>query len=296
MAYESYIKEGKRMNRRMSFLEKIMTYAILILFAALILYPIVYLIFSSFKTNSEIYVDPANFIPKQFTFENYQKLFASDGFDFWRMLGNSLFYAGWNIIMGILLATTGAYVFARGEFPGKKAIFIAFTALMFVSPGAITIYCTFDIIRALGMTPSLLTMLIKGLFGVPVVSYYMVKGYIDTLPRDLDESAKIDGCSFIGTFFRIILPLLKPIVATMAIFSFQGSWNNYTGVLMWTSSRPQDWTLTVGIMMMRNSGDAAIGVGFTMAAAVFAIIPVLAVFIAFNKFIVDGIAAGAVKG
>ncbi|MBO5060629.1 MAG: carbohydrate ABC transporter permease [Clostridia bacterium] len=284
------------MQRRMSLLEKIITYAILIVFAIIILYPIAFIVTGSFKSNSEIYIDPAKFLPSQPTLDNYRLLFSNENFDFGKMLTNSIMYSVWSIACSLLVTTMGAYVFSRGNFPGKKIIFTAFTALMFITPGSIAIYCKFDIIRFAGLSPNIYTLMLTKLFAVPIVGYYQVRGYIDTLPKELDESARIDGCSFIGILFRIIFPLLKPVLAMLAIFAFQGSWNNYTEVLMWTSSRPENWTLTVGVMSMKNSGNAAIGTGFTMAAAVISIIPVIIVYCCFNKLIVDGIAAGAVKG
>ena len=284
------------MYRKVSIFEKTALHLLLILFAAVILFPIAYVIFGSFKTNSEIFIEPAKLLPDKFIFDNYKQLTSNGDFNIGRLLFNSIIFTAWSIFCTVVVSPVGAYVFARGDFPGKKVIFIMFTALMFVSPGAITIYCTFDIVRAIGLTPSLYTSMFLALFSVPVVGYYLIKGYIDTLPRDLDESATIDGCGFVGIYFRIIFPLLKPVLATQAIFSFQGSWNNYIGVLMWTSSRPWEWTLTVGVMMMKNSGNAAIGMGFTMAAAVISMIPVIIVFCLFNKQIVDGIAAGALKG
>ena len=284
------------MYRKVSIFEKTVLHLLLILFAAVILFPIAYVIFGSFKTNSEIFIEPAKLLPDKFILDNYKQLTSNGDFNIGRLLFNSIISTAWNMFITIVICPTGAYVFARGDFPGKKIIFALFTMLMFVSPGAITIYCTFDIVRAIGLTPSLYTSMFIGLFGIPVVNYYMLKGYIDTLPRDLDELATIDGCGFVGIYFRIIFPLLKPVLATQAIFAFQGSWNNYIGVLMWTSSRPWEWTLTVGVMMMKNSGNAAIGMGFTMAAAVISMIPVIIVFCIFNKQIVDGIASGALKG
>ena len=284
------------MYRKVSIFEKTALHLLLILFAAVIIFPIAYVIFGSFKTNSEIFIEPAKLLPDKFILDNYKQLTSNGDFNIGRLLFNSIIFTAWSIFCTVVVSPVGAYVFARGDFPGKKAIFIMFTALMFVSPGAITIYCTFDIVRAIGLTPSLYTKMFLALFSVPVVGYYLIKGYIDTLPRDLDESATIDGCGFVGIYFRIIFPLLKPVLATQAIFSFQGSWNDYIGVLMWTSSRPWEWTLTVGVMMMKNSGNAAIGMGFTMAAAVISMIPVIIVFCIFNKQIVDGIASGALKG
>lgn len=284
------------MNRKISIWEKALIYLILIVFAIIMLYPIVYVFAGSLKSNAEIFVEPARLFPEKVTFENYKQIFANSAFNIPRMVLNSIIYSAWSIFASVLLQAMGAYVFARGNFPGKKIIFTIFASTMFIRAGAISIYCTFDIFRAVGLTPSLYTKMMMSLFSVSIVGYILIKGYIDSLPKELDESAKIDECGFIKTFFHIILPMLKPILATQAIFAFQGSWNDYIGVLMWTSARPQDWTLTVGVMSMRNSGDAAIGMGFTLAAAVISMIPVLIAFEIFNKQIVEGISAGAVKG
>lgn len=283
------------MFRKVSLFEKIFYHLLLIAVAAIMLLPIVYVITGSFKSNSEIFIEPAKLLPDKVVLDNYKQLIANADFNVGRLLFNTVIYTVWCIFVNVLICPTGAYVFARGNFPGKKLIFTLFTSLMFIGPGAITIYCQFDIVRAVGLPISLYTNMFLALFGIPITNYYIIKGYIDSVPKDLDESAKIDGCSFIGIYFRIIFHMITPVLATQVIFAFQGAWNNYIGVLLWTSSRPWEWTLTVGIMMMRNSGDAAIGIGFTMAAAVISMIPVIIVFCIFNKYIVDGISAGAVK-
>lgn len=296
MADNKSVRGYNNMNQKVSVWHKCLLYLVLALFGIIVIYPISFIILGSFKTNSEIFIEPSKLLPDKFILDNYKQLIQTSEFNVFRLVRNSLMTTAWSIFCTVFIVPTGAYVFARGEFPGKKILFTMFTALMFIHPGAITIYCTFDIVRAVGLTPSLYTKMLLNLFSVPIVGYYMEKGYIDTIPKEMDESAMIDGCGFVRRFFNIIFPLLKPVLATQAIFAFQGSWNDYINTLMWTSSRPQEWTLTVGVRMMQNSGNAAIGMGFTLAAAVISMIPVIIVYCAFNKYIVEGISAGALKG
>ena len=125
---------------------------------------------------------------------------------------------------------------------------------------------------------------------------YLVKGYVDTLPYELNEAAKIDGASFPRIFFTIMLPLIVPIMATIGILAFNGSWNNYLMPTVFTLTRPKQRTLIVGLMALKNSAGAATQWDLMLAGSVIALIPVLCAYIFANKYFVSGLAAGAVKG
>ena len=125
---------------------------------------------------------------------------------------------------------------------------------------------------------------------------YLVRSFVGSLPREMDESAKIDGCSFTGIFFRIILPLLKPVMATIAVLTFNYSWNSYLMPAMFTLTRPEQQTLIVGIMALKNSGQGASQWNLMLAGTVIALVPVLFVFAIANRYFVSGLADGAVKG
>ena len=181
-------------------------------------------------------------------------------------------------------------------FPGAKVIFTAFSALMFVSFGAITIYPTFDVLNVLGMSDSLWGLIVMKIFGVSTVNIYLVRSYVRTLPQGMEEAAQIDGCSVIGTFFRIVMPLLKPIIATITILSFQASWNEYLLPTLFTLTRPDQRTLIVGVAALKSSSKAAAAWNLMLAGSTIALVPVLIVYAFANKYFVKGIAAGAVKG
>lgn len=260
------------------------------------LLPIAYTFCASFKTNSEILTSPGSFFPKKWSMENYVNALSSRDFNVLPLLRNSLLYTGCNVMINLFVSVTAGYVFARGDFPFKKTIFMCFTALMFIKTGGIDIYPTFQILNALHVRQSLWSLVLVNMFSIPIVNIYLVRSYISTLPHEIAEAAKIDGCGFSGILFKVYAPLLKPIMATIVILSFQGSWNEYLKPTFFTLTRPEQRTLIVGLMALKNSGASATSWDLMLAGSVIALMPVLFVYGFCNKFFVQGIAAGAVKG
>ncbi|MDY3030938.1 MAG: carbohydrate ABC transporter permease [Clostridia bacterium] len=282
--------------KKINILSNVITFIILALFAIITLVPIVYMISCSFKTNSEILAYPDRFLPMAPTVENFTNIWTSQFINIGRMLVNSVYYTVLSVLITLLTSSITAFVFARYAFPGKKLLFAIFSALMFVSFGSITIYPQFEILGKLNLANSINGLLFMKLFGCGIVNIYLVKSYIETLPRSLDESASIDGCGLFGTFFKIILPLLKPIMATVGLLAFNGSWNEYLMPTLFTISRPEQQTLIVGLMALKNSGEAASSWNLMMAGCVITLLPILSAYIFFNRFFITGITEGAVKG
>ena len=275
---------------------KNLKYVYLIAMLIVILFPLIYIIASSFKTNMELMAFPERIFPEKFTFENYIQAWNSDDFPVFRMLINSIWYTLGNVGISIILAAMGGFVFARGNFPGKKLMFGIITALMFVQLGSITMYPNFQLMDWLHIPKSLATLLLIKCFGIPTANIYLVKGFLSGIPKELDEAAKIDGCSFFGLFRHIIFPLLTPILATIAMLSFNGSWNEYLLPMIWTMTKPEQRTLIVGIMQLKSTGAAAANWNLMLAGTVIALLPVLVGYAFANKFFVQGITSGAVKG
>ena len=282
------IKENKK--------TAVFSYIILSIVAFVTLVPIFYCIMSSFKTNIEIMASPENLIPKEFTIDNYIEIFHSSTFNVLRMLWNSTYYTLLSVIVCLILSSVCGYVFARGNFAGKKAIFAVFSALMFINMGTITIYPKFQILGLVHLNRSLFGLMALKFFGIPIVNMYLVRGYILSLPKEMDEAARIDGCDYFGIFIKIIAPLLKPILATIGILSFQGSWNEYLMPSIFTMGIPKQTPLIAGIVALKTSGGAASQWNLMFAGMTIAIIPVLFAYCVANKYFVSGIAAGAVKG
>lgn len=283
--------------RRNKIITLIIDYTILIIVALITLVPLVYCIMSSFKTNMEIFINPGNMFPKEFTLDNYKAVFnGSSSINVPRMMWNSTYYTLFSVAVSMVISSVCGYVFARGNFKGKKLIFGIFTALMFVNMGTITIYPKFKILGLVHLNRSLFGLMALKFFGIPIVNMYLVKGYIDSIPRDLDEMARIEGCNYFTIFVRIIAPLLVPILATISILGFQASWNEYLMPSIFTMGIPEQTPLVAGIVALKTSGDAASAWSVMFAGTVIAILPVLVAYCVANKFFVQGLTAGAVKG
>lgn len=274
---------------------RVICYIVLIAALIITIFPIVYAIAGSFKTNTELLMGSTIF-PKHPTVENYVYAFQSESFNVPRMMMNSIMYTVYNVVVMILISSMAGYVFARGKFPGRNLIFICFSSLLFVKTGGLTIYPQFQILQALHLNKGLYALMFLGLFSIPVVNIYLIRGFIDALPKELDESARIDGCSFAGTFFRIIMPLLKPVLATIGILTFNTSWNDYITPNIFTATKPEQQTLIVGLMALKNSDGAATNWNLMLAGSVIALIPVLVAYAFGNQYFVSGLASGAVKG
>ena len=274
----------------------VLFYIVLITILILVLFPIIYTFLASFKSNAEILVNPGRVFPEHFTLENYKIAWNSEDFDVKRLVWNSTYYTAICVCMGILKSSMAGYVFARAEFPGKKIMFAAFSALLFIKLGSITVYPLFNILNKIHLNKSLFGLIVVKVFGVPVGYIYLVKSFVTALPRELDEAAKIDGCSFAGTFFRVIAPLLKPVMATIGILSFKNTWNEYLMPTIFTLGNPSQRTLIAGVVALKSTGNAASSWNLMLAGSVIALVPVLLVYTFANKFFVTGLASGAVKG
>lgn len=269
---------------------------ILSLIAVVFLVPLLYTLFSSFKTNSEIMAHPEYFFPHEPTLENYKLAFSSPEFDVLRMSWNSLYYSVICTTATVVTSSMAGYVLARSEFPGKKTIHTVLLATMFIVMGGITIYPQFQIINLLHLGNSLWGLILIKVLGLNVVGIMLIRSYVVSLPRALDEAAEIDGCTFFQTYYKIIMPLLKPVLATLCILGFNGTWNDYLMPSIFTMSRPDQRPLIAGIVALKNTDQGAAAWNLMLAGSTISVIPVLAVYCVANKQIIGGLATGAVKG
>ncbi len=275
---------------------ELLKYLVLSVVLIIAVFPIFYTVMGSFKTNMEIMTEPAKIFPKSLTLDNYITAMQTSEYNLLTMLKNSIIYSALSVLIMVTIASSSAYVFAKGRFPLKKQLFAVFVAMMFVTTGGVTIYATFEVYNFFNVPRNLWSLVALSVFTMPTANMYLVKGYIESLPHEIFESAKIDGCGFMGVFSKIVFPLLKPIIATIVILGFQGSWNTYIMPTIFTVNNPEQATLMVGLMALKNSGNAATSWNLMLAGCVVAMIPVLAVYALCNKYFVEGIAAGAVKG
>ena len=273
-----------------------MIFLILLTVCVLTVFPLIYTVCASFKSNAEIMTSAASLFPKKFTLDNYSQALKSDSFPLPLLTFNSTYYTVICVILALLNSSIGGYVFSRGHFTGQKVIFGIFTSLMFVNLGGATTIPLLKIINGVGLSGSLFGLLIVKVFGINIVSIYLVRSYVETIPKEIDEAATIDGCGFIKILFTMIAPLLKPVLATVALLSFQGSWNETIMPVVFTLSNPAQRTLSAGLYALKSSGGAAAQTNLMMAGSVVSMIPVIIVYAFANKYFVSGLASGAVKG
>ncbi|MBO7352696.1 MAG: carbohydrate ABC transporter permease, partial [Lachnospiraceae bacterium] len=229
-----------------------------------------------------------------FVLENYAK--AWEAADFSTYTKNSVFLSLFCVLGSILSSTMCGYAFSRGRFKGKELIFYFMISSMFVSLGSLTLYPLLMIMKTVHLNKSLWGVIIIRVFGMNVTNLFIARGFITSIPQEIDEAAKIDGCSFFGIYRRIIFPLCKPLIATVAILAFRSAWNDYMLPMVFTMTDTSRMPLVVGIMHLKSSGEAASSWNLMLAGTAISLIPMILIYIGFNRFFISGMTAGAVKG
>ena len=269
-------------------------FVFMLVVALLTLYPIIYVFFGSFKENKELLVGGVNIFPETFVIQNY--IDAWEQADFATYTKNSFFLGITIMLFSLILSSMAGYVFARKKFRGKELIYGLFVAFMFINVGSVSLRPLFELAIGLHMNTSLWSVVLISAGGGQATSIFLVRGYMNTIPKELDEAAKIDGCTFFQTFYMILLPVLKPILATVALLSFRGGWNEYILPLVFTMTTPEQRPLTVGVNMLKDAGDGAAAWNIMFAGATIAIVPMLLIYICSSRYFIEGLTAGAVKG
>ncbi|WP_409345641.1 carbohydrate ABC transporter permease [Paenibacillus sp. MBLB4367] len=273
---------------------KALAYGFLLAVLIFTVFPLLYVLLASFKSNQELLASGSTLLPKSFTLDNFKQ--AWELADFKRYTWNSIYFTFF-IVVGVLFNSTMAgYVFARGRFAGKKLFFGLFTSTMFLSLGSITLYPQMEIAKLLHIHTSLWGVIIIQIFGLHIANVFLVRSFVNSIPHEIDEAAKIDGCSFFRTFWNVILPLLKPIIATIGLITFRQAWNEYLMPMIFTISNPKQSTLTVGVVALKSTGEAASSWNLMLAGTMISIIPMLAVYLFLNRYFIAGMTSGAIKG
>jgi ABC-type glycerol-3-phosphate transport system permease component len=264
-------------------------FAFLVVTALLWVYPFVWMVSASLKDSLEIFSAGLKLIPQKLAFENYSR--AWEDASFGRYMINTVIVTIWTVAIVVIRCALCGYVLGRYTFRGSRIIMGILVATLFV-PTGYTIIPIVKISLQLGLLNSL-TGMVLALSGAANVSAILIyAGYFRQLPKELEEAAVVDGASFFRVFFTIMLPLAMPVTATVALLTFLGTWNSFFLPLVFSFSRPELRTLSVG--MQAFVGENAVDWSGMAAAGVISIVPVVALFIFLQRFFVEGI-AGAVK-
>lgn len=256
------------------------------------LYPLLWMIASSLKPNNQIFVSVTSLIPQPFTLENYVNGWRGfAGLTFGVFFKNSIFVAVMATIGSSLSAALVAFGFARLKFPGRKVWFVAMILTMML-PGQVMMIPRFVLFNKMGWVGTFLPMIVPHFFG-GAFNIFLIMQFIRGIPRDMDEAARIDGCSWYGIFLYIMLPMIVPALVTVAVLSFIGSWSDFMGSLLYLNT-PQKYTAAYALKLFCDNQAADYGATFAMS--VLSLIPILMLFFFFQKNLVEGISMQGIKG
>lgn len=266
-----------------------MRWAALLAVAVAIVVPIAYAFLGGFRTTGAIRNDPAGF-PDPWNLEHYQK--ALTGGAYWQQLFNSTVIALLTVIVVVMVSALAAYVFARFQFPGREALFTLF-AIGLLFPAAVAILPLYILLRTVGLLDSPLGVALpQAAFGIPL-TIIILRPFFRSIPAELEDAAAIDGCSRFGFFWRVLLPLSRPALATVGILALVGSWNSFLLPLLILGGQEQ-WTLPLGVLNF--STQYSQDVAAVLAYAALSMVPALAFYAIAERQLIGGLTTGAVKG
>lgn len=267
---------------------KIFLYMVLIMLSLIIIFPFYWMVSASFKMSNEVFSYPIKWIPNVIKWENYVEI--------WNKIPLITFYKNTMIlavsvtILSLLTSSLAAYAFAKIKFPGRNIAFICYISTIAV-PFQVYMIPQFIMMKQFHLTDTLMSLILIQSFSA--FGVFLFRQFFITIPNELSESARIDGLGELGIYFRIILPLAKPAIATLVIFQFVFVWNDFLGPLIYLSSTANK-TIQLGIRMFVSQYTAEYSL--IMAAAVCSLIPIVVLFMFTQRFFIEGIATSGIKG
>lgn len=268
-----------------------LTHIIMILFLVMLLFPTAVMLSTSFKTFDSVLTWPPTWIPENFQFVNYWTVWVGE-YQFYKPFLNSIIIAGSVGILSLTLGTPAAYAMSRYQFKGRKLFLFSVLATQMFSP-IVLLVPLYKIVINLGLINTFTSVIVgRTAFALPMVIWLLL-GYFENIPRGLEEAAMVDGCSLLKSLYRIILPLAGPGIATAGIYAFIMGWND----LMFSLTFINDASMSpITLAMSDFVGKNVVLWHEMMAAAVISILPVAILFSFVQRFLVQGLTAGAVKG
>ncbi|REJ07494.1 carbohydrate ABC transporter permease [Microbacterium bovistercoris] len=274
--------------------QTVVWFAVLILLTAVVLYPLLWLFFSTFKPNSE-FGQNTGLIPENWYLGNYAKVMEGiAGVPMWKFFLNSLILSVAAVIGTVLSSALAAYAFARIRFKGLGIFFAAMIGTLLL-PFHVVIIPQYIIFNKLGWIDTFIPLILPKFLATGAFFVFLMVQFMRQMPRDMDEAARIDGAGHLRIFWAIILPLIKPALITCAIFAFIWEWNDFLGPLLYLTS-PENYPLPIALRLYNDASSGGADYGATVTASFVALVPVLLFFIVFQRFLVDGVATQGLKG
>jgi len=270
-------------------LNTIVTYLFLFTVAAMLILPFLWILSTSLKGNESIFVIPPKWIPEKFHWENYSNVFEK--MPLLTYLRNSVFISSMTIIGVLLSSSLVAFAFACLKWPGRNGVFIFVLATMML-PMQVTMIPLFVLFKNLGWLNTFKPLIVPAFFGGGAFNIFLLRQFFLTIPSELFDAARIDGCSEWRIYWNIVLPLAKPALATVAILTFMMTWNDFFGPLIYLSDKLKG-TLALGLAMF--IGQHQTEWGMLMAASVMMMIPMIVLFFLFQKYFIKGFMMSGIK-
>ncbi len=270
------------------FTHRLLLYALLLACAGLTLLPYAWMLSSSFKPNIEIFSASVQLIPLDPILDNYTTAVTRQPVA--RAIMNSLIMAGIETLAVVVTSVFTAYPFARLRFPGRDVIFLLILGTMMI-PSQVTMIPAFILIKWLGWIDTYQGLIVPRI--MTPLGIFLMRQFLLTLPRELEEAARIDGCSRLQILYRVLVPLSGPAVATLAIFTFTASWNEFFWPLIVVQSTEM-WTIQLLIAAMKQA--EVIDWGVVMAVVTMSVVPTVAIYVMLQRYFVKGIAMSGLKG
>ncbi len=282
---------GARTRRRpwLYYFQRALAHLLLLTFSTMFIIPFLWLLSTSVKPESQIFVWPPVWIPQPITFEHYVN--GLRFLPFGRFTLNSLIIALCSVVGSLLSCSLSAYGLARIRWPGRDLLFAVILATLMV-PFQVRMVPLFIIFKTMGWIDTFLPLIVPHFFG-NAFFIFLLRQFLMTIPRELSEAAKIDGASELATYWKVILPLTKPALATVALFQFLGSWDDFIGPLIYLSSQ-ENYTVSLGLAMFR--GQYGSYWGMLMAVSTVMALPIIVLFFFTQRTFIQGITLTGIKG
>ncbi len=281
--------QRKRKQGKIPSLEVIFLYAFLIVLAILFILPIFYLFMGSFKAESELFRVPFKWLPDKFQFGNFINMFSS--IPFFKYLKNTMIILVCNIVGSMLSCSLVDYGFARLRWPGRDKVFILVLITM-ILPYQVTLVPLFLMFTKMKWIGTFLPLTVTCFFGNPFF-IFLLRQFFTGIPQDISEAARIDGAGEFTIFSRLVIPMAKPALTTVAIFAFIRSWNDFLGPLVFLG-KDELYTLSLAASMLKSNLDPNWSLLLALGAVM--ILPVLILFFVMQKYFIQGIAMSGIKG
>lgn len=275
---------------RTALIEKILVMGMLILLSIVFIIPLVWLIRSSLMNDSTIFIHPPQWIPNPIEWQNYDYVFST--YPLLRYLGNTLLIVIPSVLGVVISSTVVAYGFSRIEWRGRDLVFgILLTTLML--PYVVTLIPTFFVWSKLGLVNTYVPLILPSWFGGGIFNIFLLRQFLRTIPREYDEAATLDGANHFQILSRILIPLSRPALITVAILSFLHHWNDFLGPLIYLSDSTK-FTLALGLANFKS--EYSVEWGRLMAASTVMLVPVIALFFVAQRHFIQGITMSGLKG